>query len=57
MAHAVSLREAIEDFVADKQSQGVSPATISFYSRSWRRFVRDIWVESASDPSPGVILS
>jgi len=30
MAHVVSLREAFDDFLADKQYQGVSPATISY---------------------------
>jgi site-specific recombinase XerD len=55
MAHAVSLREAFDDFVADKQYQGVSPATISFYSRNWKHFVRDTGVVDVADLSPGVI--
>ena len=55
MARAVSLREAFDDFVADKQYQGVSPATISFYSRNWRHFVRDTGVVDVADLNPGVI--
>ena len=57
MAHVVSLREAFDDFLADKQYQGVSPATISFYSRNWAHFIRDTGVESVADLSPGVIRS
>jgi hypothetical protein len=47
MAQSVSLREAFDDFVADKQYQGVSPATISFYSRNWVHVIRDTGVEAA----------
>ena len=57
MAHAVLLREAFEDFIADKQYQGVSPATISFYARNWRHFVRDTGVETFEDLTTGVIRS
>ena len=57
MAHSVSLREAFDEFIADKKYQGVSPATISFYARNWNHFVRDTGVESVADLSPGVIRS
>ena len=57
MAHVVLLREAFEDFIADKQYQGVSPATISFYARNWRHFVRDTGVETFEDLTTGVIRS
>jgi integrase/recombinase XerD len=57
MAQSVSLREAFDDFVADKQYQGVSPATISFYSRNWAHFIRDTGIETIAELSPGVIRS
>ncbi len=53
MAHVVTVREAFDDFVADKQYQGVSPATISFCSRNWSHFVRDTGVETVADLTPG----
>jgi integrase len=43
--------------VTDKQYQGVSPATVSFYSRNWSHFVRDPGVETVADLTPGVIRS
>jgi hypothetical protein len=41
MAHVVTAREGFDDFVADNQYQGVSPATISFYPQNWAHCVRD----------------
>ena len=48
MAHGVTLREAFDDFIADKQYQGVSPATVSFYRRNWAHFL----ALTASTPKP-----
>ena len=57
MAHDVLLREAFEDFIPDKQYQGVSPATISFYARNWAHFVRDTGVETFGELTSSVIRS
>ena len=55
MAHVASLREAFDDLVAVDQNHGLSPATISFHSRNWKRFVRDTGVETVADLSPAVV--
>jgi len=57
MAHDVTLREAFDDFIADKQYQGVSPATVSFYRRNWSHFIRDTGLETVEELTPGVIRS
>lgn len=55
MTHGVTLREAFDDFIADKQYQGVSPATVSFYRRNWAHFVRDTGVRTVRELTPKVI--
>lgn len=55
MTHTRSLREAFEDFIADKRYQGVSPATVSFYRRNWNHFVRDTGVATIDELTPNVI--
>ena len=46
MAHVGSLHDAFEDFIADKEYQGVSPATIHFYRRNWAHFLSDTGVDT-----------
>ena len=55
MPHTGSLREAFEDFIADKRYQGVSPATVSFYRRNWNHFVRETGVAALKDATPAVV--
>jgi hypothetical protein len=55
MEHVANLRVAFEDFLADREYQGVSPATVSFHRRNRAHFVRDTGVEALEDLVPEVI--
>jgi hypothetical protein len=45
MAHDTSIREAFEDFIADKEYQGARPTTLLLYRSNWDHFLRDTGVE------------
>ncbi len=41
MRHAVTVREALDDFIEHKEYQGARPATLHFYRSNWEHFLRD----------------
>jgi len=57
MERTTSIREAFNDFLEDKDYQGVRPKTIDFYKRNFDHFLRDTGVEWLEDVTEGVIRS
>lgn len=57
MTPPITLREAFDDFAADKEYQGVSPWTTNFYRRNFEHFRRDTGIEALRDVTEGRVRS
>jgi site-specific recombinase XerD len=49
MGRTTSIREAFEDFIADKEYQGARPATLHFYRSNFEHFLRDTGITSLDE--------